>query len=330
MTALGRAAGIHRISLSTPFAIGPVNCWLIDDDPLTLFDAGPNAEGAIEELERGLAAHGRAVEDLGRIVVSHQHLDHFGLAGQLAERSGAEVCALGELAPWLADFERAMAHDDAWVEAIMTPHGVPADVRRAQCAINASFRAWGASATVTRPLRDGEALRFAGRTLRVLQVPGHSQSDIALHDEERGLLIGGDLLLAHTPTKAVLTRPLSGSADGARPQPLADYVASLAAVRELELDVVLPGHGEPFDEHAALIDERRDVLARHGDAIHDLLAAGPMTAYELAHAIWENVAVAHAFVRVSDVLGHLDLLVGDGRVREHADHGETIRFEGAT
>ena len=89
--ALARAAdaGIHCLPIPTPFRVGRVNTYLIDDDPLTLVDSGPNSGTALDALERALAAHGRRVEDLGLIVISHQHIDHLGLVSILARRSGA-------------------------------------------------------------------------------------------------------------------------------------------------------------------------------------------------------------------------------------------------
>jgi len=90
---------IHRLPIPTPFAVGRVNCYLIVDKPLTLVDTGPNSGKALDELEQSLGAHGHRVEDLERIVVTHQHIDHLGLVDILARRSGAEVCALDLLAP---------------------------------------------------------------------------------------------------------------------------------------------------------------------------------------------------------------------------------------
>ena len=93
---------IHCIPVPTPFAVGRVNCYLVDDDPLTLVDTGPNSGTSLTELEAGLAVHGRRVEDLERIVLTHQHIDHIGLAQILADRSGAEVCALAAWRRYLA------------------------------------------------------------------------------------------------------------------------------------------------------------------------------------------------------------------------------------
>ena len=95
---------IHRLAIPTPFRVGPVNCYLVEDDPLTLVDVGPNSGASLVALEDALREHGHHVEDLERIVITHHHTDHLGLVGVLAERSGADVCALDLLAPVVEDF----------------------------------------------------------------------------------------------------------------------------------------------------------------------------------------------------------------------------------
>ncbi|HEX6390244.1 MAG TPA: MBL fold metallo-hydrolase, partial [Solirubrobacteraceae bacterium] len=142
--------GIARLAIPTPFAVGRVNCYLVDDDPLTLVDTGPNSGTSLTELEHGLAAHGRRVEDLERIVLTHQHLDHVGLAQILVERSGAELVALDALAPWLARYGISMDEDDEFAANLLLSHGIPQDITTVLRAVTASFRAWGASAEVTR------------------------------------------------------------------------------------------------------------------------------------------------------------------------------------
>ena len=105
--ALTRAAeaGIHCLAIPTPFAVGRVNTYLIEDDPLTLVDSGPNSGKALDELEHALGALGHAIEDLELLVVTHQHMDHLGLLDVVSRRSGAEVAALDLLEPYLAGYQ---------------------------------------------------------------------------------------------------------------------------------------------------------------------------------------------------------------------------------
>jgi glyoxylase-like metal-dependent hydrolase (beta-lactamase superfamily II) len=324
---LAADAGIHCLPIPTPFAVGRVNCYLIEDDPLTLVDTGPNSGKALDELERALDAHGRRVEDLELIVLSHQHMDHLGLAGILARRSGAEVAALEALAPWAAGYGKNMAADDDFANAVMARHGIPEDVRYALRAVAATFRAWGAPATVTRMLRDGETLKLRDRELRIHHRPGHSPSDTVLVDEERRLALGGDHLIKHISSNPLISRPLDGS-EGERPQSLVIYLESLARTREMDLDLVLAGHGQPIDDHRTLIDERFRMHARRAEKLRRMIAERSQTAYELAQSMWGNIAVTQAYLTLSEVLGHTDLLVNDGSVREVVDEEGVARFEG--
>jgi glyoxylase-like metal-dependent hydrolase (beta-lactamase superfamily II) len=329
-----RARDVHCLAIPTPFAVGRVNCYLIEDDPLTLLDAGPNSATSLTALEAAFDAHGHRVEDLERIVVTHQHIDHIGLVEILAKRSAAEVCALDRLAPWLADYGHEMEENDSFSAAIMLRNGIPQDVVYALRAVSASFRAWGAAAHVTRPLADGELLEFASRNWRVLHRPGHSPSDTVFWDEASGELFGGDHLIKHISSNPLLSKPLGargtskplGSASDERPRALMAYLDSLRRTREMELEVVLAGHGDPVLQHRVLIDERFRMHERRADKLFALIAQRPRNAYELAQEMWGNVAVTQAFLTLSEVLGHVDLLTSDGRVVEREDEG-VVSFE---
>jgi glyoxylase-like metal-dependent hydrolase (beta-lactamase superfamily II) len=321
--------GIHRLAIPTPFAVGRVNCWLIDDDPLTLVDSGPNSGKALDELEQALAAHGRRVEDLERIVVTHQHIDHEGLVSILARRSGADVCALDLLAPLLERYGETQEADDTLAAELMLAHGVSPDVVTALRAVSRMARAWGAKATVTRPLPDRGELRFAGRTLKVLHRPGHSPTDTVFHDAERGVLIGGDHLLAHISSNPLLSRPVGGRSGDpdSKPRALLTYMRSMRETAAMEdVRIVLPGHGDPVTDVAGLVTERFAMHERRAAKILRLLQErGPLSAHELAQALWGGVAITQAFLTLSEVLGHLDLLLERGDAEEHKVDG-TVRF----
>ena len=197
----------------TPFLVGRVNCYVVEDDPLTLIDTGPNSGKSLDELEQALARHDRRIEDLELIVLTHQHMDHLGLLEILLRRSGAEVAALDLLAPYLRSFRDSAVADDEYAQAIMRRHGLPEDLVTALSATAAAFRSFGSSGEVTRALRDGDRLELRDRTLQVLHRPGHSPSDTLFWDEQRGILIGGDHLLAHISSNPLISRPLDDGAD---------------------------------------------------------------------------------------------------------------------
>ncbi|HEX3318256.1 MAG TPA: MBL fold metallo-hydrolase, partial [Solirubrobacteraceae bacterium] len=220
---------IHCLPIPTPFQVGRVNVYLIEDDPLTLVDTGPNSGKALDELEQALAAHGRRVEDLELIVITHQHIDHQGLAQILARRSGAEVAALDVLAPLLEQFADANEADDAFAEALMLRHGLAPDMAVALRSVSRAFRAWGSSVAVDRRLRDGGVLELRDRRLQVFHRPGHSPTDTIFWDEERAELIAADHLIKHISSNPLVSRPLDGGTE--RPQSLVTYMASLRRTR---------------------------------------------------------------------------------------------------
>jgi glyoxylase-like metal-dependent hydrolase (beta-lactamase superfamily II) len=317
------AEGIHRLAIPTPFAVGRVNLYLIEDDPLTLVDAGPNSGRSLDELESQLRALGHRLEDIGLILVSHQHIDHIGLVSIVARRSGAEVAAIDHLVPFITNYSEEADFQDRWSSALMLRHGIPSDIVEALRSVSAAFRAWGAGADVTRVLHDGDTLDFRDRTLKVAFRPGHSPTDTVFYDADRRTLLAADHLLAHISSNPLVT-PAPGSDE--RPQALVTYLDSLAKTREMEIDEVLPGHGDPIDNHRDLIDERFKLHRRRADKIHRLIAERPRTAYEIAQALWGNVAVTQAFLTLSEVLGHTDLLLNHGRVAEVEEDG-VVRFE---
>jgi glyoxylase-like metal-dependent hydrolase (beta-lactamase superfamily II) len=328
--AVAAAAGIHRLAIPTPFQVGRVNAYLIEDSPLTLIDSGPNSAKALDELEQALAGRGHSVEDIELLIITHQHMDHFGLASILARRSGAEVAALDRLAPFLAAYSSETDLDDRFAERTMLRHGIPAEIVTALRAVSAGFRAWGSQVQVSRPLADGSLLKLRDRTLRVLHRPGHSPSDTVFLDESRSILLSADHLIAHISSNPLLARPLGASGDyeGPRPQALVTYLASLEQTRAMELALVLPGHGQPITDHVSLIDERFRLHRRRAEKIHRLIAERPRTAHEIAQDLWGNVAVTQAYLTLSEVLGHVDLLLEEGRVVEQEDDG-VVHFASA-
>jgi glyoxylase-like metal-dependent hydrolase (beta-lactamase superfamily II) len=319
-----REEGIHRLQIPTPFAVGRVNCYLIEDEPLTLVDTGPNSGKSLDELEHQLSALGHSLEDIELVILTHQHIDHLGLVEIIAARSGADVAAIDVVVPFMENFGDDVELEDEFAAGLMLSHGIPEDVVIALRSVSRSFRAWGARAKVTRPLHDGEELRLGDRTLEVQHRPGHSPSDTLFWDADRRILIAADHLIAHISSNPLISRPLDGTIE--RPKALMTYIESLRRTRELPAEIVLPGHGEPITDHRLLIDERLELHHRRAEKIFALIAERPRTAYEIAQELWGNVAVTQAFLTLSEVVGHVDLLVAEGRVREVSD-GKLIRVE---
>jgi len=284
-------------------------------------------------LEQGLAEHGVAVEDLELIVLTHQHADHVGLAGELRRRSGADVAGTAALAAFMADTEASMDADDGYSVALMRRHGVTGTTVEALSGISRAFRRFLDDAPVARIVADGGELVAGGRAWRVRERPGHSPTDTVLASD--GVLLAGDHLLERISSNPIAHVPI-GAADPAglaaspeRPRTLPTYVASLrASAADDRGELILPGHGEPFEGAAALVAKRLDQHERRAQKILEALER-PRTAADVGRDLWRHVPVTQAYLVLSEVLGHLDLLEERGAVRAEEDGG-VVRYARTT
>jgi glyoxylase-like metal-dependent hydrolase (beta-lactamase superfamily II) len=317
---------VWGIPVPTPFDVGPVNVYVIDDDPLTLIDTGPRWGDGIAVIEVALERLGRKLDDIERVIVTHQHLDHGGAVETIVRHSAADLYALEGLADWLAAYPASIEAEDWLADRLLRRHGADEDMLAATQRLQSAVRGMGHRAAVTHRLRDGDVLQFANLRLRARHLPGHSPSDTVFHDEERGILFGGDVLLGHRRSAAILSPPLDGSEIHARPRALVQYLESLTAIGEMELSVVLPGHGEPVDDHHALVGQRLAHCDEVTDQIGGLLSAAPRTALELAVAFKGEIDPGASFFVLCDVLGHLDRLIDAGSVAEDLGADGVKRF----
>lgn len=325
-----RGAGLTRVVLPAANEMGTVNAWVVNDEPLTLIDAGTRAPGAMSALEAALGGIGRRVRDVGLVVLTHHHADHVGLVGEVVRRSGAEVAALAPVGPYLQEYEAATAEDRAFSAALLRRHGADDATVAAHRDGWAAFHAFAEAAPVGVPLAPGSRVTLRDRTLEVLARPGHSETDLLLVDAERRLAVGGDHVLGGAPSVPVRDRPIGATAPYVpRVDDLAvllRYRASLHATRELPVDVVLPGHGPAFADLAGVVDGHLDRQARDAHRLLERAGDAPFTAVELVGRIWPRASPPMVFVLLSSVLGALGLLVTDGRVRRLDDDGGPVRF----
>jgi glyoxylase-like metal-dependent hydrolase (beta-lactamase superfamily II) len=312
--------GIFMFEIPTPFAVGPVNCYLIEDDPLTIFDPGPNSGEAIEALVVNLRKRGHELADIERIVVTHQHIDHLGLVQVVQHASGAEVVCLDKCQPWMENFHDESGATDRWASGMLVQHGVGEETAVALRAVAKAFRGWGSECPVDHVLAEGDVLEFRDRELEIFHRPGHSSSDTVFWNGSTQTLIAADHLIKKISSNPLLERP---AVEGdPRPQELVLYIESLKKTREMPASLVLSGHGEPIDDHVSLIDERFAMTDKRVEKLYAMLAeGGPQTAHELARGTWGNIAVTQAFLTLSEVLGNLDILDNAGRVAPEETDG---------
>ncbi len=308
------------LPIPTPFPVGPVNVYLArEDDGLTLIDGGPRFAPAQEALRGALAERGYRPSDVRRVILTHAHSDHCGLAGELAEESGAEVLTHPVNFSLLADYAEERERWLAFYVALMQEAGMPPDqivqvdrLRRGMSQYMAPVRPTGA-------LEEGSALYLGDEEWRVLHTPGHSGGLICLYQPQRQLLISSDHLLRDISSNPIVEPPEQEGRE--RPRRLAEYLSQLQRVAELPIGLALPGHGP-------LIPDVRDLVARRL-AFHDgrarqiahLLQNGARTAYDLTLSLFPRLDPVNRFLAVSEVIGHLEVLELRGEVVSVVEEG---------
>lgn len=301
---------IQQITLPTPFPVGPVHTYLMAGEPLTLIDAGPRTAAARTALQAGLAQFGVALSDIERVIITHAHVDHYGLVGDVVDASGAEVWAHPLAQPSIEGWPAyRSAHDQFWLELLLAS-GVPADLAQRTAGLYQSMEQLISPAPVARLLDEGETIELAGADWQVLHCPGHADSLICLYQPHDRLLLGNDHLLAHISSNAIVGPPPSGESQ--RRRPLVDYWASLCRIYDMEIALVIPGHGDAVADVRSLINSRFRFYERRLARLQEELRRGPQSVWQLAQAIFRRLDLTDTYLAASEVLGHLDVLVDKG------------------
>jgi glyoxylase-like metal-dependent hydrolase (beta-lactamase superfamily II) len=305
---------LHAIELPTPFPVGPVTVYVgsAPGEPLTIVDTGPRTAETRAALESGLALLGYRLEDLARIVVSHAHADHFGLAADLVAVSGAEVWSHPWNAGALGDCESERDLRTRFYVDLLRRAAVPQEVMTMVGMATRSVNRYAGPVKVAQTLEEGDLLPLAGRIWQVLHTPGHAAGLICLYDPASQVLLSSDHLLADISSNPVVEPPPPGHAE--RLHSLALYRTSLQRVANLEISRALPSHGPVIHDVRSLVQQRLSFHERRVERVAAALGNGVSTTWEITLDLFPNRTPLDTFLAVSEVIGHLDLMLAEGRV----------------
>lgn len=312
--------GIYLLKVPIPDnPLEYVNAYLIEGDGrFVLVDPGWPSREALAALRMELAEIGLDIERTSTVVVTHGHPDHFGLAGEVQRLSGAEVVMHDVEVPKKMNQSTAtLFRDQLW--RWLLDNGLPQDKLDLLQLPPFDFGhfAWWISPDKT--VEDGEAFYIGSRRFEIIWTPGHSPGHICLYHKASRTLLAGDHLLPNI-TSNVSLMPFTYAMDN----PLQSYLDSLGKVALFDVDLVLPGHGDPFHRFRERLDE---LYVHHEQRINELLSSlgqEEKTAYEISLKMpWvgiseivlgEDLPLSQQPMAIGETLAHLELLKRGGRI----------------
>jgi len=318
-----RRMELTRIPLGNTVFEGENNAYLVEGEVTTLVDVGAATENVRADLETGLDDAGVAVADVDRILLTHWHSDHCGLAGELQAESGATVYAHEDDAAVIAGDDDAVAALHDLRERRFREWGIPEDKIEELLAVQSAFEAVAGDPADIETLTEGDRVVAGDQELETIHLPGHAAGHVAFAFERdegeseassgaesapRSEVFVGDVILPqYTPNV--------GGADLRMEEPLAQYVESLDRLAARDFDYAWPGHRDPIDDpagRAAVI--RQHHLDRTRRVIETLREHGPADAWTVSAHLFGELENIHILHGPGEAYAHLDHLERAGAV----------------
>ena len=299
---------IEKLIIPTPFPVGPINIYLVMDDPLTLIDTGPKTPEALDALRSQLRALGFQLKDLQRVILTHTHEDHCGLAATIQSEAGAEV--------FVHEWEQANLTERNFTRVnrgLLQQAGIPDETLTQIAARYALIHAFADVVPRAQPYADNHEFVFASGALRVIHTPGHTPGSCCLLRESNRLLIAGDTILKNiTPNPVLNADPLDPTRRFAA---LGEYMVSLARVRELAPTLIYTAHGGEVTDYEAYFFALIKHIQERQQKVVKLISQEGTTAWQMSQRLFPHVKDLHRFLAVSETFAHLDWGVMEGRLR---------------
>lgn len=261
---------------------------------------------------------GFSIEDVRRIILTHPHFDHYGLAGDIVLRSKAEVWA----AAGTGRFFRTdnIDEDERFQQDLLARAGAPATwIEYVRRKFGGWARRYGCDLTPTRYLEDASRVQIGKGDFRVTSVPGHTPWCMLVHDSDNHVAFTGDFLLYGISSNPIVQRP-SVVPEGYGS--LKAFISSLKKVRTMGLRLALPGHGRVIEDPNERIDALLRFIEERKELVHHTVRSGPQTLFQMVKKLFPRLRRYELFLAVSEVIGHLEVLEEEGRVVREDEAGD--------
>ena len=312
------ADDFYMLTLPMPFRLGHVHAFLlVHDGAVTMFDTGLNTPETFLHLERSLQRLGKSIGDIRRILISHYHIDHCGLAGRIQDVSGATICMSERSRPFLLMRNQEDYRFVEEIKAFSSSHGLPAKAVDFVIGLLQTFKKAGSACTINEFISAEQMEIIGGKQVYILPTPGHTHDHLSFFFPGERLLLSGDHVLPE------ITPNLSPNMFARDFRPLQSFLASLSRVEELPAAMVYPAHGRPFAD----LKGRIAVIRTHHDIRKDLTLKAVQEAPKSAFAVSRNIFGSELnefdqFLALNETYVHLLELTHEGLIEERCSDGE--------
>ncbi|BCB04632.1 MBL fold metallo-hydrolase [Bacillus sp. KH172YL63] len=312
--------GVAKITLSTPFAVGDVNVYVVKGDTLTLVDVGPLTDTAWQQLTEQLSLLGYTTRDIDQIVLTHHHPDHAGLI----ERFPDSVKVYGHQYNrfWLYRDDSFHTVHDRFFMQLAVEAGLPEEYLQAIPKFKGPLKYMG-QRELDVAIHEGD--RIPGMNdWSIIETLGHAQSHLSLYRERDGVLIAGDHILASISPNPLIEPPFEG--EGERSKPLLQYNASLKKLLDIPISIAYTGHGENISDVHGLIPKRLGKQEERALGVREMVKGNALSVFDICRQLFPSLYRKELGLTLSETIGQLDYLESLHEIQKEKRNGVYYYF----
>lgn len=302
-----------RIELPTVFEMGTVNSYLFKDPVPTLIDTGEKSEDSWNALIDGLSAEGLKITDLERIIITHAHVDHMGMAARVADASGAQVWVSDLVKDWAVDLPSMQKARWKIITELLTEITNKSDspLHQGFAKFFNNYKAYWdpIPPDSVEVFSIGSSLTLGKSDWEVIHAPGHCINQTCFYDHKSKDLIAADMLLkiASTPVVDAQIEDPSKRTGG-----LTEMIRTMEKFNSLELSTVYPGHYEPIYNGNDLLQKQLDRIDSRIEQTKALITSGSKSFFEILNNMYRGRMSGPA---IPMMIGYLDVLLANGMIK---------------
>ena len=304
----------YRIALPTQFEMGTVNCYLYKTPVPTLIDCGEKTDASYDALIRGLSDEGLVITDIERIIITHAHVDHMGMAAKVAGASGAKVYVSELVKDWAINLENAQSTRWQVINNLLTEI-----TNQENSPLHQGFgKFFNNYVDFWEPIPEESVsvftlednLSMGGHEWEVMHAPGHCINQTCFYNKTTKELIAADMLLRITPTPVI---DASLDDPSKRAGGLAQMVETMKRFKNLEMSTAYPGHYEPITAPKNTLQAQLDRIVMRTEQTLAIIKEGPKNFFDILDKMYKGRVSGPA---IPMMIGYLDVLIDSGQIKK--------------